>query len=159
MNHLAKIFLTASMATLLGLSSTADAKGSKKHKGKRAQASKTVAQESAAADSVPWYEQGLEDLTPASTVKPKVIQVKTSANVAPSFERLGQKQTRRTQAPSGLCSVGCDKSARNISMATLVLVKDSKAAKKKKSAATRSKTTKSSKLAKLSPAKKIASKK
>ena len=158
MNHLAKIFLTASMATLLGLSSTADAKGSKKHKGKRAQASKTVAQESAAASAVPWYEQGLEDLAPASKAKPKVVQVKTSAKVTPSFERLGQKQMRRTQAPSGLCTVGCDKSARNISMATLVLVKDSKAAKKK-SAAKRSKTTKPSKLAKLSTAKKVATKK
>lgn len=157
MNHLAKIFLTASMATLLGLSSTADAKGSKKHKGKRAQASKTVAQASAAADAVPWYEQGLEDLAPARNTKTKVTQVKTSAPLGPSFERRGQAQMRRTQAPSGLCTTGCDKSARNISMATLVLVKDSKAAKKKK--AKTQKTKKTSKIAKLSPKARIASKK
>ncbi len=134
MKDLAKILVTASIATLLGMSSTADAKGSKKSKAKRATPAKAAAQPATPASDVPWYEQGIDDLTPSAVVKPKEVKrihkVSTSMTVlgsaaAPSINQLGNYQRRTTLAPSGLCTTGCDKTARNISMANFKLVKDS----------------------------------
>jgi hypothetical protein len=139
MKHLAKILVTASMATLLGMSSTANAKGSKKTRAKHATKAKAAAQPATPASDVPWYEQGIDDLAPV--VKTKPSKVEAMQPVAPRVENLGTYQRRRTLAPSGLCTKGCDKTARNINMATLVLVKEGKAQKnsKRKKAKTKAK--------------------
>jgi hypothetical protein len=125
MKELAKILVTASMATLLGMSSTADAKGSKKSKAKRATPTKAAAQPQAPVSDVPWYEQGIEDLAPVAKARVKAAPAQPIQ--AATLDQLGSYQRRKTLAPSGKCTTGCDKSARNISMATQVLVKDSKA--------------------------------
>ena len=118
MKHLAKTIVLVSMASLLALSSTAEAKHSREHQGKRA---KAAVQE----QDIPWYEQ---DLVPATTkVAPqKKAKKKVTTGAAPTLDRLGYKQRRRTVLPSGLCNMGCDKSARQISLTKIVLVADAK---------------------------------
>lgn len=132
MRDLAKTIVIVSVATLVGLSASAEAKESRKHKAKRALPSKVTAPAAAAATStVPWYEQGLDDLSPV--VKTKARPAPTRAPAMPiSGPRYVKRQTRTTLAPSGECQEGCDKTARNIHMATLVLVKDAKPARSAK---------------------------
>lgn len=127
MKNLAKTIAIASMAAVLGVSFAADAKGERNHKVKRAKATKTVKKSAPAESSVPWYEQGIADMAPAHAKKTVTVVAKQPA--APILYRTRRQKSRQSFSPSGRCDAGCDKSARNISMATLILVKDSKKAK------------------------------
>jgi hypothetical protein len=141
MKQLTKTIVVISMASLFAMASTADAKG---RKGKRAKAAATQVEE-----DIPWYERDLVPATPVVTPVKKKTAKKAAKKPAPSLDRIGDHQRRRTVAPIGACGAGCDKSARKISMTKLELVADTKDPNAKAArAAKRSRAIKAAKAAK-----------
>jgi hypothetical protein len=146
MKYLAKTIVIVSVASLLGVSSTADAK---KRSRKQAKAKVTVEQD------IPWYEQDLAPAQAPAKKAPKKVKKSTKKTEAPTLARFGDHQRRRSVQPSGVCGAGCDKSRRKMSISKFELVPDDEATKKARAA----QRAKAIKAAKARAAKKVVSSK